>query len=104
MPRKTPMRINKQNELWSEYYLADGALLRIKHIVTDISRQLNDDGSLAFNDKGEPIYLVDGTNIVHVAHSPLAMKRPDPVVAVDAPPVTDLPLPAPLARGYIDAK
>ncbi len=85
-PSHPSMRINSQAENWSTYHLADGAVIKIKHLVTDIKRQVKPDGQLDFDSQGQPIYRIEGQNVVHIVHSPLAKipRSPttnDPVVA-----------------------
>jgi len=46
-------------EDWNEYELEDGSVLRVKTVVTKISKMLEDDKkSLRYTSEGEPVYNV----------------------------------------------
>jgi hypothetical protein len=47
-------------EEWNEYMLEDGTRVRIKSTLTKVSR------TDKFNIKGEPIYLVEGSNMLEI--------------------------------------
>ena len=46
------------DESWNEYRLTDGTRVRTKSIVSRILRILDDEGSPAFNDEGDPLVYV----------------------------------------------
>ena len=54
-------------ETWNEYRVADGSLLRLKVVVSKILRLEKR------NEQGEPIYLVNSTNVVSATVPPELM-------------------------------
>jgi len=54
---KDDMEILDAKENWNEYKLADGVIIRIKNSVVRVSR------TEKYNNKGEPIYLVDFSGV-----------------------------------------
>ncbi len=60
---------NQSNEYWNQYLLDDGSVLKLKAVVTNIYRLLG-----AYNDTGEPIYVIKSGNIV-TANCPDNLKR-----------------------------
>lgn len=48
-----------QGEIWSEYRVADGAVVHVKYVVSKICRLLDQHTQF-----GEPIYVVYGTSLV----------------------------------------
>lgn len=57
----TPIDINQSNEQWNNYILDDGSTLRVKLVITRISRLDNE-----YDVEGNPVYLFQSTNVVSV--------------------------------------
>lgn len=57
----TPVDINQSNEQWNNYILDDGSTLRVKLVITRISRLDNE-----YDVEGNPVYLFQSTNVVSV--------------------------------------
>jgi len=55
----TAFKINKEE--WNEYQLEDGTNLRIKCVVSEVYRIPD-----AYDDEGNPIYVVKSGNILNV--------------------------------------
>jgi hypothetical protein len=56
-------------EHWNEYLLDDGTVVRMKAVVTEISRV---DGQ--YDMEGNPVYVVNSANVTHVS-SPEELKK-----------------------------
>ncbi len=65
MVEATPIDVLSENEHWNEYELADGAIIRVKCVVTRISKteQVNPAN-------GEPLYIVETANTNVLARLP----------------------------------
>ena len=59
-------------EEYNSYKLADGSIIRMKTVVTNIIR------TAEFTPTGEPVYIVNSQNVL-VADVPDELKRPDSV-------------------------
>jgi hypothetical protein len=59
-----------ERESWNSYVLHDGTQLKLKAVVSEISRV---DG--AYGPNGDPLYLVQASNIV-VTNAPDKLKKP----------------------------
>jgi hypothetical protein len=57
-------------EQWSTYLLHDGTSLKIKPVMTEVLR-LND----VFAPNGDPVYMVQAQQIVHITPSDSVRKR-----------------------------
>ncbi len=57
-------------EHWNEHLLDDGTVVRVKLIVTNIYR-IDD----AYNDKGEPVYMIESSNVVSTSVPEELMKK-----------------------------
>lgn len=57
----TPIQINQSNEQWNTYLLEDGSVLKVKLVVTKVSRL---DGS--YDVEGNPVYIFQSTNVTSV--------------------------------------
>ena len=67
-----PVEIVSAKELWSEIYLKDGTILRLRPIVVEARR-----ARYEFNELGEPVYHVK-TAIITTAKSPKRLhKKPN---------------------------
>ncbi|MGB7913497.1 MAG: hypothetical protein WCF59_14875 [Desulfobaccales bacterium] len=51
----------ESKEVWSEYKLSDGTVIRLKPVATNIIKVLNE-----YDDSGKPIYLVQSSNVLGV--------------------------------------
>lgn len=58
----TVMTFQEGGEHWNEYLVADGTLVRIKLVATEVLRL---DGQ--YDPEGNPLYLVRSTNVTHVS-------------------------------------
>jgi hypothetical protein len=56
-------------ELWSTYILHDGTALKIKAVLTDVSRLEG-----IFSPTGDPVYLVQASQILHI-NAPESLRR-----------------------------
>ena len=63
------VEVNQSTELWNQYLLEDGSLLKLKTIVTDVVRIVG-----AYDGEDNPVYVVKSRNLVSVA-SPEHLKR-----------------------------
>ena len=52
---------NQSTELWNQYLLDDGALLKLKTVVTELFRVKD-----LYDESGNPVYVVKSGNIVTV--------------------------------------
>jgi hypothetical protein len=66
IPRGKLVNFKPLREGWSDYSLADGTILRIRVVVTKVTRMENPDGSPAFTPTGEPAYFVQSQNVFQV--------------------------------------
>jgi hypothetical protein len=55
------MDVEDAKELWSEYHLSDGAILRIKQVATEIWKF--DD---LYDQEGNPQYIVKSAGVLNV--------------------------------------
>jgi hypothetical protein len=53
--------VQQAQEGWSQYLLADGSIVKMKVVVTDVFRVENE-----YDAEGNPIYYVKSTNVVSV--------------------------------------
>lgn len=58
----TPIEINQASEQWSHYLLEDGSTLKVKLVITKISRLDNN-----YDVEGNPVYWFQSTNVVSVS-------------------------------------
>lgn len=65
----TPVEINQASEQWSHYLLDDGSTLKVKLVVTKISRVDNE-----YDVEGNPVYVFQSTNVTSVS-APESLKR-----------------------------
>ena len=56
--------VNSSKELWNEYLLEDGTVIRTKVVTTDIVRI---DGE--YDDEGNPLYMMKTTTVSSVSAS-----------------------------------
>ncbi len=56
-------------EQWSTYILHDGSTLKVKAVVTEVSR-LQD----VFDQKGDPVYMIQASQVMHVS-APDSLRR-----------------------------
>lgn len=68
----TPIETAQASEVWNQYLLEDGSVLKIKLVVTKILRL---EGK--FDDENNPVYLVKSTNVISIK-SPDSLKRKMP--------------------------
>jgi len=57
----TPIEINQANEQWNHYLLEDGSTLKVKLVITKVSRIDNE-----YDAERNPVYLFQSTNVVSV--------------------------------------
>lgn len=62
-PLKDAERVDVQqsSEQWNEYLLADGSVIRLKAVVTDVWRIVDE-----YDKEGDPVYVVNSRNVVTV--------------------------------------
>jgi len=65
----TPVEITQASELWNQYIIDDGTLIKMKPVATKVYRL---DGR--FDEDNNPIYLVKSTNIMSV-NAPAHLKK-----------------------------
>ncbi len=65
----TPIEINQASEQWSHYLLEDGSTLKVKLVVTKVSRIDNE-----YDIEGNPVYVFQSTNVTSI-NSPENLKR-----------------------------
>lgn len=58
----TVMTFQEGGEHWNEYIVGDGTLVRMKLVATEVLRL---DGE--YDLEGNPIYLINSTNVTHVS-------------------------------------
>jgi len=68
-----PVHVNQSSEHWNTYLLEDGSELKVKLVMTKVSRL---DGS--YDVEGNPIYIFQSTNITSV-EAPQNLKKRDKV-------------------------
>ena len=56
-----PVEANQSSEYWNQYLLEDGSMLKLKAVVTGVLRLIG-----AYNNEGDPVYVVRSGNIVTV--------------------------------------
>ncbi len=54
------------SEDWNEYRLDDGAIVKVRVVVKDISQVLDDDGSPLLSEAGDPVLQVGSATLVSV--------------------------------------
>jgi S-adenosylhomocysteine hydrolase len=64
-----PKDIVNAKEGWSEYTLDDGSVIRVKGVLLDIKRALNQ-----FNAEGDPVYVMQ-LALVHQLRAPDQLKK-----------------------------
>ncbi len=64
-----PVGINQSSEQWNHYLLEDGSVLKVKLVVTKVSRIDN-----AYDAEGNPLYIFQSTNVTSV-ESPENLKK-----------------------------
>jgi hypothetical protein len=69
MPKGKLVTFKPLIEEWSAYSLGDGNVLRVKTVLTKVTRLQNADGSIAFGPTGEPLYIVQSQNVVQTLTS-----------------------------------
>lgn len=65
----TPVDINQASEYFNQYFLEDGAVLKMKLVATKVFR-LDD----RYDQDGNPVYFVQSTNVLSV-DAPAKLKR-----------------------------
>ena len=65
-----PVQINQSSEQWNTYLLEDGSVLRVKLVVTKVSRLEN-----SHDTEGNPVYVFQSTNVTSVEAPPNLKKR-----------------------------
>ena len=63
------MPVQQTQESWSQYLLADGSIVKMKIVVTDIYR-IGDE----YDAEGNPVYFVKSTNVVSI-NAPEELRR-----------------------------
>jgi hypothetical protein len=53
-------------EVWSDFSLSDGSVLRVKVAVIKVTRMQNPDNTDAITPTGEPVYMLQTQNIIQV--------------------------------------
>lgn len=64
------VEVQRSSEQWNEYLLADGSVVRLKAIVTEVWRVIDE-----FDAEGNPAYVVRSRNVVTVT-APDELRRP----------------------------
>ena len=57
-----PVDVNQSNEVWNEYLLEDGTVLKMKLILKKVMRVANE-----FDAEGNPVYVMQSTNVSAVS-------------------------------------
>lgn len=65
------IEVNSTNEQWSTYLLADGTLLKLKAVVTEVWRVID-----AYDNDGNPQYFTKSGNLL-VVNAPDELRRPE---------------------------
>lgn len=70
-PEKDAERVDIQqaNEYWNEYLLADGSIIKLKVVATEVWRVENE-----YDADGNPVYLVKSQNVLNII-SPDQLRR-----------------------------
>ena len=55
------LEFEAKGEAWNQYALEDGSSLKMKTVLLDVSRLLNE-----YDDKGEPVYVFAAQQIVGI--------------------------------------
>jgi hypothetical protein len=55
------VEVHRTNELWNDYLLGDGTVLKMKTIVTEVWRVVGE-----YDNDGNPIYIVRSTNVLNI--------------------------------------
>jgi len=55
------VHVNQSSEQWSQYFLEDGSVLKVKLVVTKVSRLEN-----AYDAEGNPVYIFQSANVTSV--------------------------------------
>jgi hypothetical protein len=63
--------VNSTNEQWSTYLLADGTVLKLKAVVTEVWRVIGE-----FDNDGNPQYVTKTGNLL-VVNAPDELRRPE---------------------------
>lgn len=58
----TEVGFRSHGEHWNDYLLDDGTVIRLKPVVTMITRVEG-----VFDEKGQPAYIVESTNVMSVS-------------------------------------
>ena len=69
------IKVTKADEPWNFITLADGTVLKTRHIVTGVLQVLNEDGSPLVDHTGAASYMIAHTMIVAVEDSPMISER-----------------------------
>lgn len=64
------IEVQQSSEQWNQYLLADGSVVKLKVVVTEVWRIDNE-----YDNDGNPVYLVRSRNVVTVS-SPEELRRP----------------------------
>ena len=56
--------VNESREQWSSYYLSDGTELRMKPVMTEVWRVIDE-----YDQEGNPIYITKSANVLTVISS-----------------------------------
>ena len=56
-----PVEANQSNEYWNQYLLEDGTVLKVKTVVTNIMRLIDE-----YAPDGDPVYVIKSGNVVTV--------------------------------------
>jgi len=65
-----PVDIIKAEEPWSEYVLADGTRIKIKHVLGAVFRAKH-----VYTESDEPLYIARSQNVVMATEVPEDLKR-----------------------------
>jgi hypothetical protein len=69
------MSFQTGGEHWNEYLLSDGSVLKLKPVVTQILKMVNQ-----YDQEGNPVYVVKAANVVAVSASDRARRPPSPPI------------------------
>lgn len=73
------IKVIKADEPWNFITLADGTVLKTRHIVMAVLQVLNEDGSPLVDQTGAASYMIAHNLIVCVESSPMIEKRQAPL-------------------------
>lgn len=62
---------SQTNERWNEYLLDDGTVLKVKLVLTNVTRLEN-----CYTPQGEPVYAIQSTTVVSTNAPQELRKRP----------------------------